>query len=326
MKSKICVILAMLLMLFLVPISVHAEETVTVRVDEAGLIGKIFALGDKVEVTGEQNGYYTVKTTDGSFLVEKWLVRVDTEAAPQSWTGYAQDNTGVFANGYLEGEALATLGLNTPLTVEDTMGTIARVTLQDGRAGYVLLSNAMRGPYVYKRGSNSQDGGDIPISNRGNDGLTAVRLGMLIQWEGEQSFTPGTGTILADGTEGYLALFSQGDTVTVTEKGPDICTVKVNDLMGTMLTKLLIFADEEPYTAWDGFAQGNAPQHRHWRLLDEETRLNVNTKLHVIGEVGSVCIVELGDGPAYVPMDKISRNMITYTPSGGGGEWTDPML
>ena len=326
MKRNISVALALLLLLVLVPASAHAEETAAVRVDEAGVIGKIFALGDKVEVTEAKDSYYIVKTDAGALLVEKRLIRMNTEAAPQSWTGYAQNNTGVFTNGYLEGDPLATLNLNTSLIVEDTLGTVARVTLQDGRVGYALAANIMRSPYVYTPSSGPQDGGDIPIANHNASGLTAVRLGARLHREGETPFAPGPGTILADGAEGYLALLSRGDAVTVTERGTDTCKVKVNDLTGTMLTRLLVFADEAPYIAWDGYAQGNAPQHRHWRLLDEETKLSMNTKLHVIGEMGDVCIIELADGPAYVPMDKISRTQITYTPSSGGGEWTDPVL
>ena len=325
MKRILCAATALLLLLVLVPFSAHAEETATVRVDEAGLIGKVFSLGDKVEVAGTQESYYIVKTDAGACLVEKWLIRMDAETAPQSWTGYVQDNTAVFANGYLEGEPVDNLRLNTPLTVEDVLGLVARVTLQDGRTGYTLFSNIMRGPYVYTP-SGPQDGGDIPIANYGTSGLSVARLGTQFHREGEQAVAPGPGTILAEGAEGYLTLLSRGDTVTVTDKGEETCAVKVNDLTGTMLTRLLVFADEAPYAAWDGFAQGNAPQHRHWRLLDEETKLNLNTKLHVIGEVGDVCIVELADGPVYVPMDKISRTQIVYTPSSGGGDWTDPVL
>lgn len=327
MKRILCAATALLLLLVLVPVPARAEETATVRVDEAGLIGKVFALGDVVEVTEERDGYYVVKHEDSSLLVEKRLIRMAGESVPKSYIGYASSNTDVYENGYLEGEKLATLYLNNQMTVEDVFGPVARVTLPNGVAGYVLAAKINRSPVENRGGGSSggQDGGDIGLGYTIDKDISTVRLFARVHREGEQPFAPGTGTILAEATEGYVAVLSRGDTVQVTEQGEEVCTVLANEGTGIMQTRLLAFGDEAEYAAWDGYAQGSAPLYRHWRMLDEETKLNLNTKLHVIGEVGNIYIVELEDGLGFVPMDKISRNQITYTPS-SGGDWTDPTL
>lgn len=327
MKRILCAATALFLLLVLVPVPAHAEETATVLVDEAGLIGKVFALGDEVEVIEEREGYYVVKYEDNSLLVEKSLVRMAEEPVPTSYIGYASSNTDVYENGYLEGEKLTTLYLNNQMTVEDVFGTVARVTLPNGTAGYVLAAKINRSPVENRGGGSSggQDGGDIGLGYHVDQDMSIVRMFARIHREGEQPFIPGTGTILAEATEGYVAVLSRGDTVQVTERGEEVCTVLLDEETGIMQTRLLAFGDEAEYAAWDGYAQGSAPLHRHWRMLDEETKLNLNTKLHVIGEVGSIYIVELEDGLGFVPMDKISRNQITYTPS-SGGDWTDPTL
>ena len=334
MKRMLCWMLALLL-LGLVPAAAVAEDApvpvekdATVLVDQAGVAVKTFARGDRVNVKDLRDGCYVVEGESGDLLVEMWLVRLDSEAAAAPFTAYAGGNIDVFPSPYLEGEKLATLYMNTLLTVEDRLGPVMRVTMMDGRVGYTLASGISMSPIQYNGGGSSggSDGGDIPIGNFGSGGLTVVRLLSTVRQENEQPFAPGSGTILADGAEGYVVLLNRGDMVFVKEKTGSICTVQAGEAVGIMPLRLLAFADDPAYEAWDGFALGNAPLHRHWRMLDEEKKLMMNTKLLVIGEIGKICMVQLEDGYGFVPLDKISRTMIVYNGGDSSGGWTDPVL
>lgn len=324
MKRFLCAATALLTVFALLSSPVFAEERITARVraDGVGLIGQLFSLGDQIEVLEQSDGYYVVQGETGLLLVESWLVRREGEPAPEAYTGFALQGAAVYANGYLEGETLAVLSLNTPLTVEDSFGRVSRITLQNGTVGYMSTDKVSKTKIVYSGGSGGQDGGDIGLGSPAGQEIQVNRL--LLRFHGEdQPFAPGLGTILAAAAEGYTAVLSRGDMVRVTEKGEDICTVQAGELSGRLPTRLLAFEDEPEFAAFDGFAKGNAPLHRHWRMLDETTNLSLNTRLHVVDQVGNVYMVELAEGMAFVPVDMVSRNQITYTPS---NDWTDPTM
>ena len=296
-------------------------------VDEAGVIGKTFSLGERVDVKAEWDGYYVIDGEDGELLVEKWLVRLDREKDPKSYTAYARSGAEIFSDPYLEQERIASLSLNTRLTVEDAFGKLVRVTLSNGKEGYALAASISKSMISSGGGkSEGHDGGDIPIGNFARWGSSAVKLGTRIHGAGK-SFTPGEGTILAEGTEGYIALFDRGDRVRVLEKGRTTCTVLAGERTGIMYTRLLSFDGDKAYKAWDGYARSNAPLHRHYRMLDEETKLKLNTKIHVIGEIADRYIVEVDGRLGYIPVKQVSEKKISSSnsaPSGSG--WTDPAL
>ena len=56
-------------------------EAAAVLLDRVGAVARLYDLGEKVKVVGADEAYYTL--SDG-LLVERWLIRLDTEEAPQS--------------------------------------------------------------------------------------------------------------------------------------------------------------------------------------------------------------------------------------------------
>lgn len=305
-------------------------EPAGVRVNGVGIVGKAFSRGATVNVTALQDGYYTVTDDDGEWLVESWLVRMDGETEPKQYDAYAKGNTAVFSNPYLEGEPITTLGTNTKLTVEDAFRLLLRVTLNDGSEGYTLASGASKSRISSgssQSSSDGQDGGDISLSAQPAGGLTVVRLGAYRYAEAEP-FTPGAGTILAEGTEGYIAVFNAEDMVRVSERGEAVCTVLAGDRFGTVPIDLLFFDNPAPYEAWNGYAKNNAALHRHYRMLDEPESLRTNTSVHVVGELRDLYIVEVNGQTGYLRMSEVSRAKITGGGSSGssGGDWTEPVL
>ncbi len=304
------------------PAMISAETLV----DEAGVIGKLFALGEQVDVKAERDGYYVIADEDGELLVEKWLVRMEDEKEPKPYTAYARSGAEIFRDPYLEKERIASLSTNTKLTVEDAFGQLVRVTLSDGSEGYALAASVSKSKITSGGGkSEGHDGGDIPIGNFEHRGFSAQKLGNRIREKGK-SLTPGKGTILAEGVEGYIALFDRGDRVRVLEKGRTTCMVLVGERTGTMYTRLLILDSDSVYRAWDGYAKANAPLHGHYRLLDEGTKLKTNTKIHVIGEIEGAYIVEVNAQRGYIPAEYISEKKITSSSGSSGSGWTDPTL
>lgn len=305
-------------------------EPAGVRVNGVGIVGKAFSRGATVNVTALQDGYYTVTDDDGEWLVESWLVRMDGETEPKQYDAYAKGNTAVFSNPYLEGEPITTLGTNTKLTVEDAFRLLLRVTLNDGSEGYTLASGISKSRISSgssQSSSGGQDGGDISLSAQPAGGFTVVRLGAYRYAETEP-FTPGCGTILAEGTEGYIAVFNAEDMVRVSERGEAVCTVLAGDRFGTVPTDLLFFDNPAPYEAWNGYAKSNAALHRHYRMLDELESLRTNTSVHVVGELRDLYIVEVNGQTGYLRMSGVSRAKITGGSSSGssGGDWTEPVL
>ena len=148
-------------------------EAAIARVDEAGVIGAVFSVGDTVEVKGETDdgNYYIIAHESGDLMIEKWLVRMEGEEAPEPHMAYARGKTEVFANTYLEQEPIAKLSTNKQVTVEDEYGTIARVTLADGTTGYTRISG------ISKNKIKGGGGGQPHFASAGGkdvDGLSAA--------------------------------------------------------------------------------------------------------------------------------------------------------
>lgn len=334
-----------------IPSSAPAEETLpepdeaeldtaAARADGVGVVGRTFARGEALRVTAQENGFYAVDAEDGTWLVESWLVRMDGEKAPKAYTGYARNGAEVFASPYLEGEPMEILSKNAKLKVEDAFGTILRVTLADGREGYVRAASVSksRSSSGGSGGGSSggQDGGDIHLSARprGDQGVVRLSVGRetpaaatVGRGAKAKTFAPGPGTILADGVEGYLAVCAVEDALQVLERGDERCTVLVGEQTGTVAADLLRFHEEPLYEAWDGFAKNKAPLYRQYRLLDEPTLLKKNASVHVIGELRDMYVVMVDARTGFLPKDRVSRTKITGGSSGGSdGDWTAPVL
>ena len=302
-------------------------EEATVLGDHVGAVSVTFAFGDAVTVTGTQGGYYAVATEEGEMLVEQWLIRLASEDAPAAYNAYSRAGTDVFRDIYRV-EKIATLVMNTQITVVDAFGPVVRVVLADGSEGYTLAANVSRTRISGGGGGSSggQDGGDIVIGRFGWDGGTTVRMGgRMLRDERPAS---GEWIVLAEGVDGYAAVFSAGDSVRVLERGAETCALLIDGRIGTVPTALLQFADTEPYAEWDGFARANAPVYASYRMLTETGKLNQNQPVRVVGEIGDVYLVAMERGIGYMAMQQVSKTRIS---SGGGsgdssGGWTDPVL
>lgn len=313
------------------PTPTPEPPTVPARVlaDGAGAIVRTFALGERVTIADAREGYYLVETQEGQLLVERWLVRAEGTESPQSYTAYARGNTEIYPDPYLEGERLAALNANVQLTVEDAFGLLVRVVLQDGRRGYALASAVSRNRISSgSRGSSGgQDGGDIPLAAPRSEGLGVVRLGQ-VRSQAPDKAVPAAGVVLADGVEGYLALFQRDETVRVLAREAESCTLLVDGRTVPMASWLLSFEDQAPFEPFPAYAASKARFHDHWRLLDEGKELKVNTKLTVVGQLPRGYVVQIDGETGYMALADVSLQHVSVSSGSGssGGDWTDPTL
>ena len=316
-----------------------------VLLDRVGAVAKTFKLGDKVEITGEQDDCYVLSD---ALLVEKWLIRPEGEEAPAERKAYAKKNAALYDNPYCEGEPLMELSYAQMFTVLDELGMVLRVKAEDKTAGeimgYMLAAESMRSLYTDEGGGGgggggSRDGGEISLTRApGGAGFGYVLLSAETPADKTDEVT-GPALILADGVEAYYGFFDRGDEVRVLEKGDEQCKVLLEDgNTATVPAALLFFEGDEVYESWTGYAKNQTPFYPGWRVrVVEPETLKMNTVLIILGVFGAndeYYIAELEDGAVgLVPVDKASEteNYFYYDGGSGGGggggpEWSDPVL
>ena len=134
-------------------------EAAAVLLDRVGAVARLYDLGEKVKVVGADEDYYTL--SDG-LLVERWLIRLDTEEAPAERTAYARgSDAAVYGSVYCEGEPLLKLSSNQAVTVLDEFGPVLRVRAEEKKKdaeptsveGYMLAADTVNyNPYGYYYG------------------------------------------------------------------------------------------------------------------------------------------------------------------------------
>ena len=139
-----------------------------------------------------------------------------------------------------------------------------------------------------------------------------------------------SGTVLCDGTEAYLTVYTRGTTVKLVEYGEDECTILVGDRLASIPSR---FLGAESAEEWTGFAKSNAVVYKEHQLRTELYTLNRNDEVKVIDklEETEIYVVAVNGEVAYMTADSVSTTEIydNYAPGGSGGatqEWTTPVL
>ena len=97
--------------------------SVTAQVNGIPAVLTTLSRGDWVDVVGSfDEQHYAVKLDAGYGLVEKNLVRMDTQPEFQPWTGYAYRNAEVYDNYHLAGTPARMLDANETVEVLENLG------------------------------------------------------------------------------------------------------------------------------------------------------------------------------------------------------------
>ena len=273
--------------------------------------------------------YYLVKTEKGYGLMEKRLVRLDGEAAYESWTGYAGYQAVLYQNYQLLPGGERTLNMNAKVQVlEDMNGTLV-VQMDDG-IGYMPSAEVSRAyiqPSTGGGGGGGADGGDISLGAQ----MGVMPLANIITPSGEAS---GKATVLADGAEIILGWFDRNDPVAIVNEDGFIeekegwYGIYQDGLYGYVRENLIRKDTEEAYSPWNGYAKYQAKLFDDYYLNgDPVSKLTTNAEVQVLEDLGWCYLVSTGSTTGYMAKDTVSQTRITYSGGGGGGEsWTPPAL
>ena len=291
--------------------------------DGFGVLYTTLRRGDTVSVKGERDEYYVIDMGGFDGYIEKRLVRLGNEPF-EPFTGYAAPHAVLYEDPYFQ-TVLRELGINQKLNVIDG-GDGWLLAETDGVTGYIpdgLVSESTfkvgSGGGKSSGGSGHIDGGDIALAFQYRERGQIVRLA-----------ASGKGTVLADGAEVYILLPGAGDTVSVKERGSELCTVVVGGQEGSVPSWLVFMDGDGELSYWDGYARHDAVWYRDYRMITEPIKLKVNDEVRVLLELGDRLFVDVSGEKGYMRADFVSETPIPIRSGGSGGssgpEWTEPKI
>lgn len=301
-----------------------APETVagSVLADRTAVVLITANRDETLDVVGEYDeDHYVVKTELGYGIIEKRLVRMDGAEAYAQWNGYAYSGAKLCNNYHLLHEGVQELAMNTQILVLDSLGDCCVVQVGE-TIGYMRLDEISHNYIQYTPGGSS-DGGDIS--------LRQGSLTLLSEFVAQSGEVSGSAVVLADGAEIMLGWYDRGETAQIiTQEGYAEAkdgwhAVYLEGLCGYVRQNLVAQEGAEPYAEWDGYAYSQAELYDNYYLTGEPlTKLSANTSVHILCDLGDCYMVSAGDATGYMAKDQVSETYITY--SGGGGEWSDPVM
>lgn len=304
--------------------------------------------GDEVEVVGKFEHYFIISSEPYDLLVDEYYVRLSSEDAFESWTGYSRHNRPVFDSVYMRNEPIARLATNTKLTILEAKGDWVYVEWKDGK-GYMKEEDVSKYRLTNGGGSGSSGGapvdgtdvdvGSLSATTGGHNGI--VTLGAYYGPEMEADFEKGKGIVLAEEIEAYITAFDFGEEMKVVEYDEEFCTIYLDtDLTARVrrdLVKLEGDTEEEP---WIGYSRSNAVVFEEYQRRDEWGKLKLNTEVQVLYQLPGMSYLDEGvyavsiDGEIlYMQIDSVSKTKIRPAAGGGGSSssgssdvWTPPAL
>lgn len=290
--------------------------------------------GTEITVIGQWKDYYVISGEQVDLLVEKRVIRLDSSAPFEGWTGYARAKTLVFDNVYFEGEPVATLQLNTKVDVIEAGTGWVMIQWEEG-AGYVDADSISRWPVKAGGGSgnsgSSNSGAGAPAQESGD-----INLDLLAYFGPGKQDLEETGTILADDVRGILCITLRDDEVKVLSVGEEECQLYLEGFTAVVPRWLLRLEGDEEYEAWTGYARAKAIVYEEYQMRNEWMKLNLNTKVTVLDELPDCYVVEIEGQIGYMELTGVSTHKQTYSSGGSGGSsapsggsnstWTPPAL
>lgn len=264
-------------------------------------------------------------------LIEKRFLRTVDEAPFESWTGFTQSGTAVYASALLDGDVVATLGLNQAVTVAEGKGDWLFITWDAGE-GYVHaehLGTASVSTYSGGGGASSsnsgdsapaQDGTDVDVGSLGADGIRGgiVLLGHYDGPQAESCPEAGPALVLADQIPGYILLLSRGDAVKVIEADDQQTTIWLAaDRTATLPRWLLRLDGDEDPAVQTLYSASGAAVCSDYRLQSILNTLAINTPVEVLEALPTCYVVSIENEISYMSLDQLSAT--PYPTEGGGG-------
>lgn len=309
----------------------------TVKANDVGILWAKLLRGDEITVSAENDEWCFGSFEGTNVFIEKRFLRASSEAAPEMQTYYAAGSGGIYPDPYFEGESLATPARNDELELLDIFGGICLVKYNDiiGFMREEDVSPTLLQNYYYGGGgggsSGGADGGDIQLSWR----VTAYKaMQLAVTEEMLMPVQEYKATVLADGTEAYLAIVDRGTELRVTDVKDGVSEIYLESgLFGTVDDKVLKHLGADDYEEWTAYSDRGATAYTDYLLRNTPELLEMNTEMTVIDEMDGILIAEIYGQIYYIHPENVSpEKYVTHYYSGGGsggsggGEWTAPVL
>lgn len=281
-------------------------EYAIAQADRIPVVLETLGRGDSVDIVKAfDETHYIVKRDVGYGLVEKDLVRLDTEPAFEAWTGYAYQDAKVYANYRLAGDPVKTLAVNTKVQVLDDLGMCFLVEA-DGMTGYMKQATLAKSALDIRKekspgstpdsGAAGQDGGEISLESAG-------RLTLLATWTPQEGAVSGKATVLANETQVVLGYFDRGDKIPVVKQDPENgnLTVCLDGVYAQVPADRVRTPEEKEYPVWEGKIRQIISVYADcWMQGSPVDRLNAGTVVKVLFELENCYLVEAEGVTGYV--------------------------
>lgn len=298
----------------------------TALADHTDVILTTMERGAAVDVAGEfDEQYYIVRTVEGFGLMEKRLLRLEGAAPYEQWTGFAHSEALLYGNYHLlPGEEQA-LAMNTEVQVLEDLAGVYLVQLGD-TLGYMEADQVSRDKLIpAPAGGGSADGGDISL-------MYTLHLDFLSVFVPQEGNAAGGAQVLVDEAEVLLGWYDREETMELvaeagyTQEKEGFRPVYVDGLVGYVRANLLLEEGTAPFAQWEGYAQSNAPVYSGYYCNGTPLRqLPINTRVTVLCDLEWCYLVSVEGSNCYMAKDQVSETQLTVY-SGGGAEWSDPVL
>lgn len=285
--------------------------------------------GQTVEVVGAYDEtYWVIRLETGYGLVEGALLRMESEAPYEAWTGYTNWNAQTYPDKYMLEAGTATRGAQVEVLDELTECYLVRL---EGELCYMPKSQVSRWPVTYGGGGSSEDGGS---ADGGDISLCgAFQTGNVIPQEGTPT---GKATIKADDTEVILGFYAQGEQVDVlvsTDILPErtgFVPVLLSGVAGYVREDCVKQSGEPDYESWVGYARYGTGLYDNLHLTGEIIRtFTANQSVEVLLELKDCFLVRTDGQTGYVRKDMLTTVPVPYGSGGGNDssgtdEWSPP--
>ena len=304
--------------------------------------------GEEVSITGKFAHYYVIASEPYDLLVDVSFVRLEYEEAFESYTAYARHNKPVYALASMKIAPFEHLSVNTNLTVLEGKAGWLYVQWSGGK-GYMKAEDVSN--YRINTGSGNSgrssksstpdDGTDVDVDSLSAAGAAAyvVKLGTYFGPEMGSDFKMCKGTILADETEAYIAVFGIHDELKVLSCDERFCAIYLAENLTVRVPRSLVKLEtdsiEIPFT---GYSLSGAVAYREYQLRSEYKKLSFNEAVDVLyvlpsltydGE--SVYVIALDGQTVYMAASSVSETKLKPAGSSKSSddntdEWTPPAL
>lgn len=308
-----------------------------IRGSSADVYYAVLSRGDEVEYVGEAKnaeGYSIVKYGDVFGLIETRLLRLDSEADYEQWTGYCGGTRMLYEDIDMTVE-IEKQAFNAEVTVIDEFENCYLVEAGDV-TGFMAIKSVSKTRNVAHSGGGGggsgggQDGGDITLSADGRGDFEAVFLAVTVEQEGE---TSAGATVRVDGTKLLAGLFEYGDEVRVLGVYGDTVRIYIYKNEASADSRLVRLEADEAYQSWEGYAASNGWTYTSPDLIGKSAeKLKLNTVVEVLEQLDGCFLVRVDGELFYMAEDGVSETKVVVSHSGGGGGsggdagWTDPIL